>query len=78
MKSLLVALLALLSAIYLLNPGFGQVEFINDLIPVIGNIDEATAMAVLLACARYFGFDLSKFFGRRNGSGAKGKIVDVD
>ncbi len=78
MKSLFVALAALLSAIYLLNPGFGQVEFINDLIPVIGNIDEATAMAVLIACARYFGFDLSKFLGRRHGSGAKGEVVDVD
>lgn len=78
MKSILVAMVALLCTIYLLNPGFGQLELINDLIPVIGNIDEATAMAVLIACAHYFGFDLSQFFGRRNETGTEGGIVDID
>ncbi|MBT8036317.1 MAG: DUF1232 domain-containing protein [Verrucomicrobiae bacterium] len=78
MKSILVAVVALCCAVYLLNPGFGQVELINDLLPIIGNIDEATAMAVLIACARYFGLDLSTFLGRRNQGGAKGEVVDVD
>ena len=54
----------------------GVIEFIPDNFPIIGNLDEATATAVLLACARYFGFDLSKFFGRKEDE--KNEVVDID
>lgn len=77
MKSLLVALVAILSALYLINPTAGIIEFLPDNLPFVGNLDEATAAAVLLACARYFGFDLSRFFGRKADRGAH-DIVDVD
>jgi len=68
MKSIFVAITGIICAIYLLNPGFGWIELLNDNLPLIGNLDEATAMAVLLACARYFGFDLSTFLGKRKSS----------
>lgn len=77
MKSLLVLLAALLSLVYLINPGAGIIEFIPDNLPIIGNLDEATATAVLLACARYFGLDITRFFGRKEDE-ENAPVVDVD
>lgn len=78
MKSLLVILAAILSALYLINPTAGFIEFLPDNLPFVGNLDEATAAAILLACARYFGFDLSGFFGKKEEDSHEGDIVDVD
>lgn len=80
MKSFFVALSALFSVIYLLNPTFGMIELIPDALPVIGNLDEATAMAILVACMRYFGYDISGFFGKKTPElrAAKGRVVDAD
>lgn len=64
MKKVLVALAGILSLIYLLNPTFGVFELLPDNLPFIGNLDEATAMMVLLAALRYFGVDLTRFFKR--------------
>ncbi|MFK7821340.1 MAG: DUF1232 domain-containing protein [Planctomycetaceae bacterium] len=57
-KSLLAAALTLLSIIYLINPGAGVFEFLPDNIPFVGNLDEATATAVLLSSLAYFGIEL--------------------
>jgi len=81
MKSLFVAFTAIISVIYMLNPTWGVIEVIPDNIPVIGNLDEATAMAVLVACLRYFGFDIAGFFGKEKKSDlrtVKGKVVDAE
>ncbi|MBX2972511.1 MAG: DUF1232 domain-containing protein, partial [Flavobacteriales bacterium] len=40
-------------------------ELLPDNIPFIGNLDEATATAVLIAALRYFGYDVSDLFGRK-------------
>ena len=40
--------IAVFCAFYLLNPTAGVLEFIPDVLPVIGNLDEATATAGLL------------------------------
>ena len=61
MKKLLVALAGLVSLIYLINPTAGVLELIPDNMPIIGNLDEATAAAVLLAVLRYYGVDLTGF-----------------
>jgi uncharacterized membrane protein YkvA (DUF1232 family) len=76
MKGIIVSLIAAFCVVYLLNPTMGVIELIPDNFPIIGNLDEATATAVLIACARYFGFDLSKFFGRKEEE--QNEVVDVD
>ncbi|MDB2686786.1 DUF1232 domain-containing protein [Mariniblastus sp.] len=40
--------MALFCAVYLINPTLGVIEFIPDNLPIIGNLDEATATAGLL------------------------------
>lgn len=81
MKSFFVALVALFSAVYLLNPTMGAIELIPDIVPFFGNLDEATAMAVLVACIRYFGYDISGFLGKKNKekmrSAKVGKVMNV-
>lgn len=47
--SWLVYVLAILGAIYLLNPTFGVLEFIPDNLPIIGNMDEGVATMLILA-----------------------------
>lgn len=60
-KTALVVVSMILSGIYLLNPDAGVLEFLPDVIPGIGNIDEGLATAVLLGGLRYFGLDWLPF-----------------
>ncbi len=62
MKNTGIFLLGLFSFIYLLNPTAGFIELIPDNIPIIGNLDEAAAVALLLMCLRYFGYNLPDIF----------------
>jgi len=64
MKSFLVFTVGALSFIYLLNPTAGVFEIIPDLVPIFGNIDEATATALLISSLGYFGINVSDFFSR--------------
>ncbi len=57
-KSLFVLLLGAISALYLLNVGVGVVEFVPDNLPLVGNLDEATATFLLLNCFAYFGVNI--------------------
>ena len=43
----------LLGAIYILNPTAGVFELLPDNLPFIGNLDEAAATALVIACVRY-------------------------
>ena len=45
----------LLSALYILNLGMGAFEILPDALPGVGNLDEATATTLFLACLSYFG-----------------------
>ena len=45
----LVYLLAVIGAIYILNPTLGILEFIPDNLPIIGNLDESVAVMLILA-----------------------------
>jgi len=63
-KKLLVLILAILAIVYLVNPGAGIFELIPDNLPLVGNLDEAAAAALLLMCLRYFGIDLTDIFRR--------------
>lgn len=62
MKPILIALIGVFAFLYLLNPTFGVFEFLPDNLPLVGNIDDATATMVLLGALRYFGWDLTKLF----------------
>jgi len=62
MKKTGIILLGVFSFIYLLNPTAGFFELIPDNIPLIGNLDEAAAVTILLMCLRYFGYDLPDIF----------------
>jgi len=66
MKKIVVALIGLLAFVYLINPTAGLFELILDNIPFIGNLDEATATAILLACLQYFGIDLIGWWRKGN------------
>jgi uncharacterized membrane protein YkvA (DUF1232 family) len=44
----LAILAAIVSVIYLINPGAGFIELIPDNIPFVGNLDEAGATALLI------------------------------
>ena len=68
MKKIGTFLLGLFCLIYLLNPGAGIFELVPDNLPIIGNLDEAAAVATLLMCLNYFGISLPDIFRR----GAKG------
>lgn len=70
-KEMVIIGIGVLAVIYLINPGAGFIEFIPDNLPFIGNIDEGFATMVLLAVLRYYGLDLSRFFG----TGRKETIV---
>jgi uncharacterized membrane protein YkvA (DUF1232 family) len=62
MKSIVVALVGCVSLVYLINPSAGIIELLPDNFPVVGNLDEATATALLLSSLRYFGLDLANLF----------------
>jgi hypothetical protein len=64
LKSLLIAGLGVLAGLYLVNPGAGIFELIPDNLPVIGNLDEAGAVVLLLNSLSYFGIDLWHLFPR--------------
>ena len=76
LKGLLVFFIGLLATLYLLNPGAGFFELIPDNLPLVGNLDEAGATALLLACLRYFGVDPISLFSRRRKE--EGPVIDVE
>ena len=73
LKHVVVIVIGLLTILYLLNPGAGVFELIPDNIPGLGNLDEATAVFLLLCCFRYFGIDIANIFRRKESHDIKKK-----
>ena len=69
-KKLIAIFFAAASVAYILNPTAGVFEGIPDNLPLVGNLDEAAAVAILIACLRYLGFDVTRFFKRED-------VIDV-
>lgn len=67
LRSLLVWSIGVLSALYLLNPFGGVMEFIPDSDRIVGNLDEFVAAVLFLSFLRYFGIDLCAFFPKPPG-----------
>jgi len=65
MRGFFVFCLGLISTMYLLNIGAGFIELIPDNIPLVGNLDEAAAAALLIMCLSYFGIDLTNIFKKK-------------
>lgn len=61
MRKGLFTLGGLLGVLYLLNPTAGIFELLPDALPLIGNIDEALAATLILACLREYGLDLTNW-----------------
>jgi hypothetical protein len=66
--AILAILLATLCGVYLANPTLGVFEAIPDNLPIVGNLDEATATALLLSCLGYLGIRLPFLSGRGKSS----------
>lgn len=64
-KGFLVGVTGLVSLAYLLNPTAG-IDLIPDMLPGVGNLDEAAAATLLISCLAYFGLDISRLFGKAN------------
>jgi hypothetical protein len=52
-----------LGGIYILNPTFG-VDLLPDNLPVLGNLDEAAILVMMLGALRYLGIALPEFVER--------------
>ncbi len=76
-KGIVVGVLGALSALYLFNPTAGVIELIPDNFPIIGNLDEAAAAALLISCLAYFGLDIGSIFGKKK-SDKDSDIIDID
>jgi|GEM_PF-327627 len=76
--SILVGLFGALGVVYLINPTAGIFELIPDNLPVVGNLDEAAAVMLLISCFAYFGIDLGGLFGRRSKKPKKSDIIDAE
>lgn len=56
------------AVVWLLNLSAGLIE-VPDNLPIVGNIDEAFAAAVLFSCLRYLGIDVLPLFRNSTGKG---------
>jgi uncharacterized membrane protein YkvA (DUF1232 family) len=81
LKNIIMFAVGLFCIAYLLNPT-GGMDFIPDIIPIFGNLDEATAVVILLGCLRYFGFNvdgvLNLFSSSDRAKAVNARIVDED
>jgi uncharacterized membrane protein YkvA (DUF1232 family) len=65
LREMFILGLAAVAFIYLLNPTAGVFELIPDIVPIIGNLDEAGAVLILANALAYYGFDVTRLSGRR-------------
>ncbi|MFC1598664.1 DUF1232 domain-containing protein [Patescibacteria group bacterium] len=59
LKRITALILGISSLVYVFNPTAGILEIIPDVMPGVGNLDEAAAMLILFAVLRYFGLDIT-------------------
>lgn len=64
LTSAIIGAIGLGSALYLCFPGSIALRAVVEIIPVIGQFDEAAAAALLFSCLAYFGLDLTHLFGK--------------
>ena len=67
-QDLTVIGVAFFAIFYLINPTAGFIELIPDNIPLIGNLDEAGAVFILIAAFKYFRFEMPNIFKKEEKS----------
>jgi len=67
-KTILAIIYGVLGIIYILNPTAGVIELIPDNIPIIGNLDEAAAIVLVIGSLRHFGIDITRYFNSKKSS----------
>ncbi|HEY9843410.1 MAG: DUF1232 domain-containing protein [Candidatus Sericytochromatia bacterium] len=72
LRRILMSAGGLLGLLYILNPGAGLFELLPDALPLVGNLDEALAVTLVLACLRDYGLDLTHW-GKQKGLGMRGE-----
>jgi uncharacterized membrane protein YkvA (DUF1232 family) len=60
-SKLIAIFISILCIIYLMNITAG-IDFIPDIIPIFGNIDETIIAAILFASLKYLGIDVLAYF----------------
>jgi len=61
LKNLLVVMVGFMATVYIFWPSIFP-DFVPDFVPIIGQIDDDTAVLIILSCLRYFGVDLTNIF----------------
>ena len=58
LREMLILGIAAFLVIYLINPTAGFIELLPDNLPLVGNLDEATAVIFLLRILAYYGINV--------------------
>ena len=72
LKEILILGVAAVAIIYIGNPGAGFIELIPDNVPIIGNLDEAGAVLILISVLRHYGVDPTRLLVRDDEAKPKG------
>jgi uncharacterized membrane protein YkvA (DUF1232 family) len=72
LKEILILGVAAVAIIYIGNPGAGFIELIPDNFPIIGNLDEAGAVLILISVLRHYGVDPTRLLVRDDEAKPKG------
>ncbi len=69
-----------IALLYLINPTAGVIELIPDLTPIVGNLDEAGAAALLYSSLHYFGISPGTIFKKKkpNTLEAEEEMLDAE
>lgn len=68
--------LGVVSTLYLFNPTAGVFELLPDVVPGLGNVDEALATVLLLRVLAYFGIYIGSLGKKDNEK--EGPVIDID
>jgi len=75
LKEVVIIIIAIIAGIYLINPTAGLLELLPDNLPIVGNLDEAGAVAILINTLGYYGIDMTTLYGRKNKTKTVKRIV---
>lgn len=77
-KEGIIIIVGIIAAIYLVNPTAGVFELLPDNLPLVGNLDEGAAVALLMNTLAYYGIDWTKLYGRKKPQKVRRIVRTVD